>query len=472
MNLATMVSTRSRPRLAGALLGAALTARLGQGGAAQARDLPSFVVVVLDDVRDDDWAEMPRTREIVEASGTRFPNHFLTTPLCTPSRVTLLTGAYAHNHGVVGNGGKNGGWSRFAELGIEATYLPTRLQAAGYRTGLVGKLMNGVPVSGAIGAGWDDWLALEDHAFVDPLVNDAGSQRRIDGHEAPALQARALHFIAETPAEQPLLLWFAPTAAHTPAIALGGDVGFEGRRVPRTPAFNERKVNDKPHYIRELKRFDRKTGRKRDEIFRQRLRSLQDADAALAAIWEALVASGRSASTYLFVVSDNGYLIGEHRFIGKTVPYDLAARASLFVRGPGFAPGAADDRFVANIDLAPTIAALAGVTLDGADGTSLLDGIDRDDILLEWHGASTDEDARSSPRAAALYSALRTPRHLYVEYVTGERELYDYFSDPQELENLLARGRRRRSSPEAEALAATLKARLDALRECAGAACA
>jgi arylsulfatase A-like enzyme len=460
--------------LLGACLTAALAARLGpgHGGAAKADTRPNVVVVVLDDVRDDDWAQMPRTREIVEVFGTRFPNHVMTTPLCTPSRVTALTGAYAHNHGVEGNGGKNGGWRRFDELGVDATYLPARLHAAGYRTALVGKLMNGTPLSGSIGAGWDDWLALEGPAFVDPWVNDAGTERQVAGHEADALQARALRFIDETPAEQPLLLWFAPSAAHTPAIPREGESGFRGWRVPRTRAFNERKIDDKPEFVRARKRLDRATIRKRDETFRQRLRSLQDADAAVVAIWEALTTSGRSDNTYLFVTSDNGYVIGEHRFVGKTVPYDPALRASLFARGPAFPQGVTDDRLVGNVDLAPTIAAVAGVTLDGADGASLLDeALDRQDILIEWHGAASAEGDSELPRTAPHYAGVRTARHLYVEYATGERELYDYENDPHELVNMLSRGDRRRILTGAEALAADLEARLAALRDCAGATC-
>jgi N-acetylglucosamine-6-sulfatase len=469
---ATRISMRSRPRLIGSLIGASLTTHVGRAGSVAADARPSFVVVILDDMRDGDWVAMPQTREIVEASGARFPNHFLTTPLCTPSRTTMLTGKYAHHHGVQGNGGSDGGWRRFHELGIDATYLPTRLHSAGYRTGLVGKLMNSTPLSGFIAAGWDDWLALEGPSYKDPWVNDAGTRRRINGHEAGALQERAVRFISETPEEQPLLLWFAPSPAHSPAIAQGGGSGFGGSRVPRTPAFNERKLGDKPKYIRKIKRFDRKTIRKRDDAYRRRLRSLQDTDESVAAIWEALLASGRADTTYLFVLSDNGYLLGEHRFTGKTVPYDLAARVALLVRGPGFAPGATDARIVGNIDLAPTIADLAGVTLDESDGVSLLDvGFSREDILLEWRGASMAEGGGESSRAATRYSALRTASHLYVEYTNGQRELYDYDDDPHELANMLARRKKRRPSPSAEALAAQFKTRLGVLRDCAGDTC-
>lgn len=473
MTLATTrISTRSRPRLIGSLLGAALTARIGRAEPVVAAVRPSVVVVILDDMRDGDWVAMPQTREIVEAAGTRFPNHFLTTPLCTPSRTTLLTGKYAHHHGVQGNGGGDGGWRRFHDLGIDASYLPTRLQSAGYRTGLVGKLVNSTPLSGAIAAGWDDWLSLEGPSYKDPWVNDAGTRRRINGHEASALQDRAIRFIQETPDEQPFLLWFAPSAAHAPAIAEGGGSGFGGWRVPRTAAFNERKNGDKPKYIRKLARLDRKAVRKQDDAYRRRLRSLRDADDAVAAIWDALIASGRSDNTYLFVVSDNGYLLGEHRFTGKTVPYDVAVRVSLLVRGPEFAAGATDSRLIGNIDLAPTIAQLAGVPLDDADGTSLLaEGISREDILLEWRGASMAEGGGKSTRAATRYSALRTATHLYVEYTNGQRELYDYDADPHELDNQLASRKKRRPSPEAEELATQLKTRLDALRDCAGATC-
>jgi arylsulfatase A-like enzyme len=357
---APRISTRVRPRIVGALAASTLAACVGRQDGVKAAERPDFIVVVLDDMRDGDWVALTETRAIVEAFGTRFPNYFLTTPLCTPSRTTALTGQYAHHHGVQGNGGDDGGWQRFHDLGIDARCLPARLQRAGYRTGLVGKLMNSTPLSGTIAAGWDDWFALDGPAYRDPWVNDLGTRRRISGHETGALRSRAVRFVAETPAEQPLFLWFAPSAAHAPAIAQSDKPSFAGSRVPRTPAYNERQIGDKPKYIRKLDRLDRKTARKRDDAFRRRLQTLHDADGTVAAIWDALVASGRSANCNLFVFSDNGYLLGEHRFTGKTTPYDLTVRVSLVARGPEFAAGAVDHRLVGNIDLAPTIAALAG----------------------------------------------------------------------------------------------------------------
>jgi arylsulfatase A-like enzyme len=133
--------------------------------------------------------------------------------------------------------------------------------------------------------------------------------------------------------------------------------------------------------------------------------------------------------------SDNGLLWGEHRWARKEVPYEEAIRVPLLIRADGLtsAEGRTDAHLVANIDLAPTIAAAAGLPLPDADGRSLLP-------LLEgrtegWRQALLIEHLRGT-NPIPTYCAIRTSRYLFVSYDTGERELYDLADDPFELANL------------------------------------
>jgi N-acetylglucosamine-6-sulfatase len=198
------------------------------------------------------------------------------------------------------------------------------------------------------------------------------------------------------------------------------------------------------------------------------LECLLQLDVVIARVWDALEARRKLDNTYIFLFTDNGYLLGQHRHYGKHVPYDGSARMPLFAYGPGFNAGAGDERLVGNVDIAPTIAEIAGITPPTMDGVSLLSAHKRDAILLEFLAPGVNTMNWPGPRTEITrYSALRTDTHLYVENRSGERELYDYATDPHETENLLSG-----TPPLAtEALAAALASRLDELRSCRGDTC-
>jgi arylsulfatase A-like enzyme len=199
------------------------------------------------------------------------------------------------------------------------------------------------------------------------------------------------------------------------------------RRSGRDAAFDEAALDDKPAYVRRKSPLDDRDERRLDQLERDRLATLFAVDEAIAAIGETLDAEGRLEDTYVFVLSDNGFLLGDHRMEGKGSPYDGSVRVPMLAWGPKFDRGT-DERLVGNIDIAPTIADVAGVRLPAADGQSLLDRSAREAILLE----------RFKEGAKPTYEAIRTARWLYVEYATGETELYDYREDPDETNNLLA----------------------------------
>jgi arylsulfatase A-like enzyme len=168
--------------------------------------------------------------------------------------------------------------------------------------------------------------------------------------------------------------------------------------------------------------------------------------------------TGQLDGTYVVYTTDNGFLQYRHRVAAKRAPYEEAIQLPFVVRGPGVPRSATRGQLVANTDLAPTIAAWAGtVPPDFVDGRSfdpLLSGTPppwRKQLLIELHDSRPFEGLRTSSGKT------------YVEYDGGERELYDLKTDPYQLESSHA-------SVDA-ALLASLQAKLDALRDCAGDSC-
>jgi len=281
---------------------------------------------------------------------------------------------------------------------------------------------------------------------------------------------------------------------------------FTDTRLPRTPSFDEEDVSDKPAWVRNNPHPNREEVTRMEDLYRNRLRSMLAVDEMVGRLMDALRESGELDNTYVFFTSDNGFHIGEHRMTtGKWTAYEEDVRVPLIVRGPGVPAGRTLSHLVLNNDLAPTFADMANVEApDFVDGRSLkplLSGRPRSPedwrktFLVEAAAAegrgppspSVDEDSikplltgdplpegwRRAARSEEAWSrvdwgrpelqAVRTGDHLYVEYATGERELYDLREDPYQLDN-------RYDSADPELLR-RLRERLQELRKCSGSDC-
>ena len=106
------------------------------------RPEPNVVLIMTDDEDVAAHAFMPKTKALIEDQGATFANYFISYPWCCPSRASILRGQYAHNTNVVGNEPPWGGYETFHGLGLEQSTLATWLQAAGYRTAMIGKYLN------------------------------------------------------------------------------------------------------------------------------------------------------------------------------------------------------------------------------------------------------------------------------------------------------------------------------------------
>lgn len=407
-----------------------------------ARGKPSIVLIVTDDQRWDTLWAMPTLQTDLVGHGIEFANAFASNPLCCPSRASILTGLYSHSTGVYTNKGdpRYAGFAAFDDRSTVATWL----EEAGYRTGLFGKYFNGYHTE-YVPPGWDRWFATigdssyyDYRAVVDGTMLRYGSDRSDYG--TSVLTSEIVSFIDGTDPSTPLFAYFAPTAPHNPATHAPGDGGTFADLHPWRPAsYNERDVSDKPAHIRRAPRLGATDRLEIDEFRRDQYRSLLAVDRAVGEIVQALRVTGRLSNTLIVFTSDNGKSWGEHRWQRKVVPYEESIRVPLVVRFDAAIEVPRIDRhLVVNVDVAPTIAELAGAAVTGLDGRSLAplftsaDAAWRTDFLLEHM-----PDGPGVP----TYCGVRTERYLLVHYSSGEEEVYDLARDPNELTNLAGHDR-------------------------------
>jgi len=420
---------------------AAVVTLLLVGGSESRPGGPSFVVIVTDDQRWDTLSALPSVRRLLAAHGVTFENAAVVNSLCCPSRASILTGQYSHSHGVYRNKGRFGGFKAFEDESTVATWLDD----AGYETALVGKYLNRYGGT-YVPPGWDRWVAFSGPEPGPRPSPYFGYTLNVDGelrshgqaagdYSTDVLAREAVSFVRE--ASDPFFLYFVPSAPHSPATPPPRyEARFHDLPPHRPPSYDEPDVSDKPAWVRGLPPLTGGERAQLDELRRDQLRSLLAVDDAVRGIVEALEETGRLRDTFILFTSDNGQSWGEHRWRNKSTAYEEDIRVPFVVRYDRLLAAArADDRLVANIDIAPTVAALAGVEADDPDGRSLLPLLSGEEA--SWRDVLLVEHLQSVPRQDPVptYCAVRTERLSYTAYVTGEEELYDLTADPFQLTN-------------------------------------
>jgi arylsulfatase A-like enzyme len=477
---------------------------------------PNIILVLADDLDASAIQYMPKLKSLITDQGETFTNYFVTESLCCPSRATTLRGQYSHNTEIVGNALPLGGYRKFHQLGEESSTIATWLQDAGYRTLLAGKYMNFYPLKADplyVPPGWSEFYspvrgkAYDEYTYT---LNENG-QEVTYGHKpkdygTDVYVGKAVDFIQRSARDgEPFFVYLAPYAPHAPYVPAPRHADlFAGLKAPRTPNYNEADVSDKPAYIRDRPPLTQTQQDSIDEDYRLRAQALQAIDEGIEAMVHTLQADGQLDNTYIFFTSDNGYHLGNHRqMVGKVSPYDEEMRVTMIVRGPGVPAGVTLDHLTGNVDLAPTFADLAGArAADFCDGRSLVPlmgtnppGLDqwRQEFPFEYGADLVDEaGAKATPEpdidtdllepldrdeleAAALpaekragiqvpaFRGIRLQTLSYVEYATGEVELYDLKADPYQLQNL--------ASEAGKKLLTQLSARLQELAACKAEGC-
>jgi N-acetylglucosamine-6-sulfatase len=434
---------------------------------------PSFVVIQTDDQTLDslyatfetfpgagETRAMPNTLDLIAKRGMTFNRYYVPYPLCCPSRVSLLTGRYAHSHNVRGNVQPNGGFLGFSFRGAMQHNLATWLSAAGYRTIHVGKFLNGYgdePYSTGteVAPGWSAWYSVPEsdstHYYYGYSLNvngeiagpfgDPGSwETREYGvrddfgcpfasatgqpcfYATDKLTEIASNEMLATPPEQPFFALLDYTAPHGdfrkpagPEPAPRHYDWFRGKRLPhnRSEGFDEGTVTDKPSFIREAPHLTPNEKRTYRVYWQKQLESLRAVDDGVRRIVETLGQMHRLGNTYVLFLSDNGFFFGEHRLLGgKFLAYEPATHMPLLIRGPGIQPGSSTGELTANVDIAPTILQLAGAEADKSiDGRSLVPYMEdpelrsRRPILFESFVETSDVEAQGALTSGAKASA-------------------------------------------------------------------
>jgi arylsulfatase A-like enzyme len=492
------------------LVGGALAHGVAAPGSAEGADPPNIVFILTDDQALHEMAALPTVRAEIGAKGATFTRAYASYPLCCPARATLLGGQYMHNHGVRGNGGEFGGWQRFEPR--EARAFPVRLRSSGYHTVHVGKYMNLYPNGAScfgppalpVPPGWSEWYGKvsENNLYYDyRLIEDPDGSGGLPAqcqeygdeesdYQTDVLTEKAVEFIGEPGGPPtPFHLNFWVNAPHAPFVPAPRHLNtYGGAKLPWLKGFNERRINDKPKWLRRQAGRLRLVVRKKIAAERRRqLEQLLSVDEAVGRILQALEEEGELDDTYVIFTSDHGFFRGEHRIAGgKYLPHDPSSRVPLMIRGPGIPAGSRSRELVSLADLTQTILKIGtGSTDPSLDGRSLLpyakdpaarttrpilleadtgpgrgnNGFDEAAAAAAKAGlagkrgvSNLDQEpgvSAAAKRAAATgnfapaYRAIRTNRYLMVLYANGERELYDMALDPAQLRSVASNRRYR-----------------------------
>jgi N-acetylglucosamine-6-sulfatase len=427
--------------------------------AADAR--PNVVFVLLDDVRWDDlgagghpWVQTPNFDRVAH-EGALFTNAFAATPLCSPNRASILTGQYAHTHGIIDN------VDRSPQTHQLITF-PRLMHDAGYETAFIGKWHMGVDDSPR--PGFDYWYSLQGQGYhFDPDVNENGVRKKVEGYTTDVFGERSVEFVRKD-RDQPFMLYLSHKVVH-PNIFQNADGTPEGPRggaEKYTPAprhvnlYADEEVPRRPNaasYGKDKPALQRpipgvvplgpESGTD-DATILNRLRMLSSADEAMGEIFRALEETGELDNTVVVVTSDHGFFYGEHG-LGRErrLAYEEAARVPLFIRYPSLiSAGTKIDEFVLSVDDAPTMLHLAGLEIPGDMHGRSLGPLLKGETPADWRKSFLIEYYSDTvmPRLVKMgYKAVRTAQWKYINYIDLEDvdELYNLESDPYEMSNMI-----------------------------------
>lgn len=454
-------------------------------------DRPNIVLISADDMRADEIRYLPQTRRLLGRAGLTLTQALTPHPLCCPARAELLTGQYAQNNGVRTNFPPQGG---FVALDRAHT-IGSWLNEAGYNTSMVGKHLNaanfkrdgrdpGWTLFDPTQFGYSDYYDFLQYNNGDPVQIEDRYYTDYVGEQSAAYAHQLSSYDA------PFFMWVSHFGPHsTQEHHCKETSACEGKTPPRVSpsyeadtrqvardralarartnalmgsgAVRERDRSDKQKYVTAE---PRPTRGEVQQLVRGRIGALRSVDDAIAGLLGQLRRDRELDNTYVVFITDNGYLIGEHGYVGKVVGYEPALRTPMLVRGPGVEAGSRSDEVVTLVDLASTFVDIAGakpdLTLDGVSLRRLWQGAKerphRGGVLI-LAGAVKSETGRTG----WYYRGVRTERYTYLRYYDGWVELYDRRRDPQQVRSVAGDPRYTRVERE-------LERRLVALQDCSG----
>lgn len=421
----------------------------------------NILVVLTDDHRYDAMGFMKAqsfgdtpTLDRLAREGVHFRNAFVTTALCSPSRASIFTGLYAHQHRVVDNN---------HPIPPGLIYYPEYLQKAGYETAFIGKWHMGMETD-APQPGFDHWISFLGQGSYLPDahgLNINGRKVPQKGYLTDELTDYALDWIGKRDGKRPWMMHLAHKAVHSEFIPAPRHAGRYANETFRYPENMKPGMPGRPMWVENQRNswhgVDYPYHGTLDigDYYKRYMETLLAVDEGLARIMDLLEQRGELDDTLILYMGDNGFMFGEHGLIDKRAAYEESMRIPMLMRCPAmFGPGTVD-AVVANIDVAPTMLAAAGLSapahIAGADMLSLIGNPSapwRNELLYEYYWE------RNFPQTPTVH-ALREDRYKYIHFhgIWDLDELYDIAADPHENDNLLAR-------PGHEALAERMSGKL------------
>jgi N-acetylglucosamine-6-sulfatase len=461
------------------ILGLLMLAGLGAMQAAHPAQPRNIVFILTDDHRFDamgfmghPFLETPHLDSLAR-NGAHMANTFVTTSLCSPSRATILTGMYAHQHGVVDNNNP---------VRRDLVFFPQLLQKAGYRTGFFGKWHMGGDARPQ--RGFDRWVSFRgqgeywpDRRETPAFGTREPNQLNIDGDDVPQkgyitdeITDYALAWMREQPRDRPFFIYLSHKAVHSHFVPADRYAGrYKDKKLP-VPA-SRLKHEDAPMWVQNQRNswhgidFPYHSDLDIEHYYQRYCETLLAVDESLGRVLAELKARGQLESTLVVYMGDNGFGFGEHGLIDKRTAYEWSMRVPLMVQCPDvIRAGGKITRMITNLDIMPTLLEAANVPIPndlfGRSFWPLVRGVPtpwREEFLYEYFWE------RNFPQTPTLH-ALRTDRYKYI-HVHGlwdRDELYDLQSDPEETRNLI-------HSPEHQPVVRRLNARLfEVLQETGG----
>lgn len=451
---------------------------------------PNILLISSDDQRADEMRFLPKTRALLGKAGIRFKNALTPHPLCCPARAEILSGQFAHNNGVRTNFGPQGGFDAY-----DPTHsIATDLSAAGYNTAMLGKHLNAVDAEAiAKHPGWTLFNpTLNGYSdYYDFSQYNEGDVVDVEGYYTDYLNKTGVEYLSRlSDMDAPFFAWFSHFAPHSTRAKGNGEksppllspsyqeraaAGRSPRqgmalnfadKLMRKRSFNEKDVSDKQHLLRTETKVSR---RKIRDLVVGRAGALASLDDSVAAYVQQLQDDGELENTYIMFISDNGYLLGEHRRVGKVLPFEENFRMPLLVRGPGVQAGSTAREVATTVDLAATFLDIAGAqaggrTVDGVSFLPTLKGARGYDPHAS--GVLTQGGAVRSETGVKgwYYRGIRTDRYTYSRYFDGHRELFDREKDPHEINSVV-------DSRDYKRVVRKLDRRVRTLKKCSGPSC-